>query len=54
VEAGATMLWRAFVGLDGAVVGIDTFGESGPANELAHHFGMTSEVVTKAAIGVIR
>ncbi len=54
VEAGATMLWRAFVGLDGAVVGIDTFGESGPANELAHHFGMTSESVTKAAIGVIR
>lgn len=54
VEAGATMLWRAFVGLDGAVVGIDTFGESGPANELAKHFGITSDAVAKAAIAVVR
>jgi transketolase len=53
VEAGATMLWRAFVGLDGAVVGIDTFGESGPANELAEHFGITVETVVKEALGIL-
>ncbi|MBL8517347.1 MAG: transketolase [Betaproteobacteria bacterium] len=49
VEAGVTDLWRKYVGLDGAVVGIDTFGESAPAGELFKHFGFTVEnVVAKA------
>ena len=43
VEAGVTDYWRKYVGLDGAVVGIDSYGESAPAGELFRHFGFTAE-----------
>jgi transketolase len=43
VEAGITDYWRKYVGLDGATVGIDSFGESAPAAELYRHFGITAE-----------
>ncbi len=49
VEAGVTGFWRQYVGLDGAVVGIDTFGASAPAGELYKHFGITVEAVVAAA-----
>ncbi len=45
VEAGVTVGWRKYVGLDGRVVGIDTFGESAPPEELFKHFGFTAENV---------
>ncbi|TCV84322.1 transketolase [Sulfurirhabdus autotrophica] len=45
IEAGVTGFWYKYVGLDGAVVGIDTFGESAPAPELFKHFGFTVENV---------
>jgi transketolase len=48
VEAGVTGFWRKYVGLDGAVVGIDTFGESAPAGDLFKHFGFTVENVVAA------
>ncbi|PSB92408.1 Transketolase 1 [Candidatus Pandoraea novymonadis] len=41
VEAGVTDFWRKYVGLEGRVVGIDTFGESAPAEILFKHFGFT-------------
>ncbi|MBR6027046.1 MAG: transketolase [Neisseriaceae bacterium] len=41
VEAGISDYWRKYVGLDGKVIGIDTFGESAPADELFKHFGFT-------------
>ncbi len=53
VEAGVTDYWRKYVGLDGAVVGIDTFGESAPAAALFKHFGFTVENVVTAARKVI-
>jgi transketolase len=53
VEAGVTDFWRKYVGLEGAVVGINTFGESAPAPELFKHFGFTTEAVVKAVKGVI-
>ena len=53
VEAGVTDYWRKYVGLDGAVVGIDTFGESAPASALFKHFGFTVENVAAAARRVI-
>ncbi|MDN5881160.1 MAG: transketolase, partial [Nitrosospira sp.] len=53
VEAGVTDYWRKYVGLEGAVVGMDTFGESAPANDLFKHFGFTVENVTKAVNSVI-
>ena len=42
VEAGVTGGWYKYVGLDGAVVGMDCFGESAPAPELFKHFGITA------------
>jgi transketolase len=51
IEAGVTAFWHKYVGLDGAVVGIDTFGESAPAGVLFKHFGFTVEnVVAKAKL----
>ena len=48
VEAGVTALWHKYVGLEGVVVGIDTFGESAPAGVLFKHFGLTAEKVAQA------
>jgi transketolase len=48
VEAGVTDGWMKYVGLDGAVIGINTFGESAPAGDLFKHFGFTVENVVKA------
>src|SRR5690606_14445759 len=45
VEAGVTDYWRKYVGLDGAVVGLDRFGASAPAGELFKHFNITAEAV---------
>ncbi|WP_045728138.1 transketolase [Xanthomonas sp. GPE 39] len=49
VEAGVTGFWRAYVGLDGAVIGIDSFGASAPAEVLYKHFQITVEHVVAAA-----
>ena len=53
VEAGVTGFWRQYVGLDGAVVGIDTFGASAPADQLYAHFGITADAVVDAARRVL-
>jgi transketolase len=53
VEAGVGDPWRKYVGLDGAVVGIDRFGESAPAAELARHLGLTPERVAQAVRQVL-
>jgi len=51
IEAGSTALWWKYVGENGAVVGIDRFGESAPAGALFRHFGFTPEAVADAARG---
>ena len=48
VEALAKDSWYKYVGLDGAVIGMDTFGESAPAGELFEHFGITTQAVVDA------
>ena len=48
VEAGVTGFWRKYVGLNGVVIGIDTFGESAPAGDLFKHFGFTVDNVVSA------
>ena len=45
IEAGVGDFWYKYVGLEGAVVSIDTFGESAPAPALFKHFGFTVENV---------
>jgi transketolase len=48
VEAAVTAGWYKYVGLDGIVIGIDTFGESAPAKELFAYFGFTVDKVVEA------
>ncbi|EPP3371948.1 transketolase [Proteus mirabilis] len=49
IEAGIADYWFKYVGLDGVIVGMHSFGESAPANELFAEFGFTVEnVVTQA------
>ncbi|UGQ47356.1 transketolase [Massilia endophytica] len=53
IEAGVTDFWYKYVGLEGAVVGIDTFGESAPAGVLFKHFGFTVENVVAQVKSVL-
>jgi transketolase len=53
VEAGIADFWRKYVGLEGAVVGMTTFGESAPADDLFKHFGFTVDNVVKAVKNII-
>ena len=54
VEAGVTDYWRKYVGLEGAVVGIDRYGESAPGAKLFEYFGFTVEKVVNAVKGVLK
>lgn len=54
IEAGHTDYWYKFVGLTGKVVGIDTFGESGPIADLMTHFGLTIEAIVETTEGLLK
>jgi len=45
IEAGITLGWEHYTGLNGLNIGINTFGESAPGGEVADHFGITPEKV---------
>ena len=49
IEAGVSEYWYKYVGLQGAVVGMQSFGESAPADELFEHFGFTVAHVVQTA-----
>lgn len=53
IEAGVTDFWRKYVGLEGGVVGIDTFGESAPAGVLFKYFGFTVDHVVDTVKAVL-
>lgn len=53
IEAGVTDFWRKYVGLDGAVIGLDRFGASAPAEQLYHCFGIDVEHIVDAALSVL-
>ncbi|NKD86833.1 transketolase [Haematospirillum sp. 15-248] len=53
VEAAATLGWERYVGLDGAIVGMKSFGASAPAADLYRHFGITAEAVAAEALRVM-
>jgi len=53
VEAGVSDYWRKYVGPEGAVVGIDRYGESAPGPRLFEYFGFTVESVVKAVKSVL-
>jgi transketolase len=48
VEAASTFGWERYVGLEGAVIGMNSFGESAPASDLYKHFCITADAVAKA------
>ena len=54
IEAGVTDFWRKYVGLEGGVVGIDTFGESAPGPVLMEHFGFTVDNVVQTVIETLK
>ena len=45
IEASQSDWWRKYVGLEGDVIGMDSFGESAPGNILFEHFGFTKEQI---------
>lgn len=49
IEAGRTVGWEHYVGLDGAVIGIDRFGVSAPFGTIYKEFGLTAEAVAARA-----
>lgn len=53
IEAGISDYWRKYVGLEGAVIGMDSFGESAPASLLFKHFGFTVENVVAKVKSVL-
>ncbi len=54
VEAGVGDYWRKYVGTEGAVVGIDRYGESAPGAKLFEYFGFTSDNVVKAVKSLLK
>lgn len=54
VEAGATLAWARYTGLDGFVVGLDRFGASAPHQTLYEQLGITSDAIANAARCAVR
>jgi transketolase len=50
IEAAIRQGWDPIIGLDGAFVGMTSFGASAPAKDLYRHFGITAEKITEAAL----
>lgn len=54
VEAGSSFGWHRYVGLDGDIISIDTFGASAPAERLFKEYGFTVENVVERAIHILQ
>ena len=54
IEAGTPDYWRKYVGLEGAVIGMDRFGESAPAGQLFEYFGFTPARVAEVVDSVLQ
>jgi transketolase len=53
IEAGVTDYWRKYVGLEGAAVGVDRFGESAPATDVYKYLGVDAEHLVAAVKSVV-
>ena len=53
IEAGIADFWYKYVGFGGAIVGMESFGESAPAGELFKHFGFTVDNVKEKALALL-
>jgi transketolase len=54
IEAGVTKFWRAYTGFDGDVIGIDCFGESAPAAQVAEALGISVAAVVERACSLVQ
>ncbi len=54
IEAGSTVGWHRYVGMDGDAVGIERFGASAPAKTLFEKFGFTVENITSRALALLQ
>ena len=50
IEAAAKDFWYKYVGLEGGIVGMESFGESAPAAELFEHFGITAKALVELVL----
>ena len=53
IEAGVTLGWSRYTGANGAHVGIDTYGASGPGKDVLKLFGLTKEHVAAVALRLL-
>lgn len=53
IEAGVTLGWQKFVGLDGIAIGVDTFGASAPYERIYEEYGLTAQNVAEAALSLL-
>jgi transketolase len=53
IEAGATLGWHKYIGSDGLAIGIDRFGASAPAKDLAEFFGFTPEKIVERILAAM-
>jgi transketolase len=53
VEQGSVLGWDRYVGADGLVIGMKTFGASAPLKELQRKFGFEPEHIVEAAMGLL-
>lgn len=54
VEAQSAAWWWKYVGLDGCVIGMETFGASAPAGKLFSHFGFTAENIAQQGLSLLQ
>ena len=54
VEAGSTSFWYKYIGSNGDIIGINSFGESAPGDKLLEYFGFSSDNVVKRAEMLIK
>ncbi len=54
VEAASPLGWDRWIGRDGVFVGMETFGESGPAPEVYEHFGITAQRVAELGRAAVK
>lgn len=53
IEAGCSSCWKGIVGRNGAVIAMDRFGESGPAETLAKHFGFSPDGLAEKVLEIL-
>ena len=54
IEAGTTLGWERYTGLDGLTIGLDRFGASAPAEDLFERFGFTAEKIAPQIVAALK